>query len=103
MQTRTATAPDAPEGPFKLHRRFDRIARLVGETAIESLANRHVMVVGCGGVGSFAAEALARTGVGHISLVDFDLVCVTNTNRQLHAMRGRSESPRSKSWPSACA
>jgi tRNA A37 threonylcarbamoyladenosine dehydratase len=46
------------------------------------------MVIGCGGVGSFAAEALARTGVGKISLVDFDLVCVTNANRQLHAMRG---------------
>jgi tRNA A37 threonylcarbamoyladenosine dehydratase len=61
---------------------------------MESLAHKHVMVVGCGGVGSFAAEALARTGVGHISLVDFDLVCVTNTNRQLHAMRGQIGKPK---------
>lgn len=55
---------------------------------MEHLARTHIMVVGCGGVGSFAAESLARTGVGQISLVDFDLVCVTNGNRQLHAMRG---------------
>lgn len=61
---------------------------------MESLAHKHVMVVGCGGVGSFAAEALARTGIGHISLVDFDLVCVTNTNRQLHAMRGQIGKPK---------
>jgi tRNA A37 threonylcarbamoyladenosine dehydratase len=47
-----------------------------------------VLVVGVGGVGSFAAEALARSGVGQLALVDFDRVCVTNTNRQLHAMQG---------------
>lgn len=47
-----------------------------------------VAVVGVGGVGSFAAEALARSGVGHLRLVDFDKICVTNTNRQLHALKG---------------
>ncbi|MDP3276216.1 MAG: tRNA threonylcarbamoyladenosine dehydratase [Deltaproteobacteria bacterium] len=83
-QTETPIASD-----FKLHRRFDRAARLLTERGLERLADAHVMVVGCGGVGSFAAESLARSGVGHISLVDFDLVCVTNTNRQLHAMRGQ--------------
>jgi tRNA A37 threonylcarbamoyladenosine dehydratase len=66
------------------------------------LAAARVMVVGLGGVGSFAAEALARTGVGHLTLVDFDLVCVTNTNRQLHALRGNIGRPRPSSWPSAC-
>jgi tRNA A37 threonylcarbamoyladenosine dehydratase len=47
-----------------------------------------VVVFGMGGVGSFAAEALVRSGVGHLTIVDFDLVCITNTNRQLHAMKG---------------
>jgi tRNA A37 threonylcarbamoyladenosine dehydratase len=66
----------------------------MGEAAMERLARARVMVVGLGGVGSFAAEALARTAVGHLVLVDFDLVCVTNTNRQLHAMRGNIGRPK---------
>lgn len=74
--------------PFKLHRRFDRAARLLGETAMERLANAHVVVFGLGGVGSWAAESLARSGVGRLTLVDFDMVCATNVNRQLHAMKG---------------
>ena len=74
--------------PFKLHRRFDRAARLLGETAMERLANAHVVVFGLGGVGSWASEALARSGVGRLTLVDFDMVCATNVNRQLHAMKG---------------
>ncbi len=79
---------------YRTHRRFDRAARLVGEAAMQRLADARVMIIGVGGVGSFAAEALARTGVGHITLVDFDLVCVTNTNRQLHAMRGNIGRPK---------
>lgn len=80
---------DAPEdAPVKVHRRFDRFARLVGDQGIGRLAQSHVMVIGCGGVGSWAAESLARSGVGRITLVDFDLICITNTNRQLHAMKG---------------
>ena len=61
---------------------------------MESLFRAHVMVIGLGGVGSFAAEALARSGVGHLSLVDFDLVCVTNANRQIQAMRGNIGKPK---------
>lgn len=79
---------------YRTHRRFDRAARLLGEPAMRTLAAARVMVVGLGGVGSFAAEALARTAVGTIVLVDFDLVCVTNTNRQLHAMRGNIGRPK---------
>ncbi len=79
---------------YRTHRRFDRAARLVGEDAMARLARARVLVVGVGGVGSFAAEALARTAVGHLTLVDFDLVCVTNTNRQLHAMRGNIGRPK---------
>lgn len=88
-----ASPATTPAG-FKLHRRFDRAARLLGEPAMERLANATVLVVGCGGVGSFAAEALARTAVGRIVLVDFDLVCVTNSNRQLHAMKGTIGQPK---------
>ncbi len=77
-----------PEDNYKLHRRFDRMGRLVGDAGMEKLLRSSVMVVGLGGVGSFAAESLARSGVGTLYLVDFDKVCITNTNRQLQAMKG---------------
>ena len=70
---------------FRLSRRFDRTARLVGDAAMERLAQARVVVFGLGGVGSFAVEGLVRSGVGCLTLVDFDQVCVTNINRQLHA------------------
>ncbi|MEH6368354.1 MULTISPECIES: tRNA cyclic N6-threonylcarbamoyladenosine(37) synthase TcdA [Pseudomonas] len=68
--------------------RFGGIARLYGQQGAERLLAAHVAVVGIGGVGSWAAEALARSGVGEISLFDLDDVCITNTNRQIHAMDG---------------
>ncbi|HEX2574005.1 MAG TPA: tRNA threonylcarbamoyladenosine dehydratase [Polyangia bacterium] len=77
---------DEHETQYRLHRRFDRIGRLVGDTAMSRLFGSHVLVVGLGGVGSFAVEALARSGIGRLTLVDFDRVCVTNTNRQLQAL-----------------
>ncbi len=80
---------DPDETLARAQRRFDRSARLLGDGGMVALADAHVMVVGVGGVGSFAAEALARTGVGHLTLVDFDDICVTNTNRQIHTVRGR--------------
>src|SRR3954469_7125880 len=61
---------------------------------MEQLYAAHVMVVGLGGVGSFAVEALARSGIGALTLVDFDRVCVTNTNRQLQAMHGTIAKPK---------
>jgi len=73
---------------FRLHRRMDRAARLFGEPGMARLAAAKVKVFGLGGVGSWAAEALARSGVGHLTLVDFDAVCATNVNRQLHALKG---------------
>ena len=66
--------------------RFAGIARLYGRQGAERLAAAHVAVVGIGGVGSWAAEALARSGVGEISLFDLDDVCISNSNRQLHAL-----------------
>ncbi|MBG4747776.1 tRNA cyclic N6-threonylcarbamoyladenosine(37) synthase TcdA [Pseudomonas aeruginosa] len=68
--------------------RFGGIGRLYGREGLQRLADSHVAVVGIGGVGSWAAEALARSGVGEISLFDLDDVCVTNTNRQVHAIEG---------------
>ena len=85
---------DEHEQAYRLHRRFDRMGRLVGDPAMRKLLGSHVMVIGLGGVGSWAAEALARSGVGRLSLVDFDLVCVTNANRQLHAVRGTTGKPK---------
>lgn len=73
---------------FKLQRRFDRTARLLGEEAMERLHRARVLVFGLGGVGSWAAEALARSGVGRLVICDFDTVCITNCNRQLQAMQG---------------
>ncbi len=85
---------DDGETPYRLHRRFDRIGRLVGDAGMERLLGAHVMVVGLGGVGSFAVEALARSGIGRLTLVDFDRVCVTNSNRQLQAMQGNIARPK---------
>ncbi len=79
---------DEKETAYRLHRRFDRMGRLVGDQGMEKLFASHVMVVGLGGVGSFAVEALARSGIGKLTLVDFDRVCITNSNRQLQAMQG---------------
>ena len=66
--------------------RFKRIRALLGDAAMEKLQNATVMVVGCGAVGSFATEALARSGIGNIVVVDFDTVEVSNINRQLFAL-----------------
>ena len=66
--------------------RFGGVARLYGEAGLRALAQAHVCVVGVGGVGSWTVEALARSGVGALTLVDLDEVCVTNVNRQLPAL-----------------
>lgn len=67
-------------------RRFAGIGRLYGTLALESFASAHVCVIGIGGVGSWAAEALARSGIGAITLIDLDDICISNTNRQIHAL-----------------
>ncbi|HCN76013.1 MAG TPA: tRNA cyclic N6-threonylcarbamoyladenosine(37) synthase TcdA [Verrucomicrobiales bacterium] len=68
--------------------RFGGIGRLYGAAALPHLHAAHVCVVGVGGVGSWVVEALARSGLGALTLVDMDDVCVTNTNRQLPALAG---------------
>ena len=91
-----APTDDAPpiDDDYRLHRRFDRIGRLVGDTGMARLLGAHVVVIGLGGVGSHAAEALCRSGIGRLTLIDFDLVCVTNTNRQVQALRGNVGKPK---------
>jgi tRNA A37 threonylcarbamoyladenosine dehydratase len=64
---------------------FQRLALLAGDGALEKLARTNVLVFGTGGVGGWCAEALARSGVGKIGLVDFDTVCESNVNRQVQA------------------
>lgn len=66
--------------------RFGGTRRLYGYDEVEILRAAHVCVIGIGGVGSWSAEALARTGIGELTLIDMDDVCVTNVNRQIHAM-----------------
>lgn len=67
-------------------RRFGGIGRLYGAGSVDRLARAHVCVIGIGGVGSWAAEALARSGVGQITLIDLDHIAESNINRQLHAL-----------------
>jgi tRNA threonylcarbamoyladenosine dehydratase len=67
-------------------RRFTGVARLYGVLGAQRIAAAHVAVIGIGGVGSWAAEALARSGVGHLTLVDLDHVAESNINRQIHAV-----------------
>ena len=67
-------------------RRFGGLRRLYGSTGAQAIFDSHVVVVGVGGVGSWAAEALARSGVGRITLIDLDHVSESNINRQVHAL-----------------
>lgn len=66
-------------------RRFSGLARLYGVLGAQRIRAAHVVIVGVGGVGSWAAEALARSGVGHLSLIDLDHIAESNINRQIHA------------------
>ncbi len=67
-------------------RRFTSTTRLLGQAAFKRLQKAHVVVVGVGGVGSWAAEALARTGIGNLTLIDLDQIVESNINRQVHAL-----------------
>jgi tRNA A37 threonylcarbamoyladenosine dehydratase len=68
------------------NRRFAGVARLYGEPGLQVFEKAHVLVAGLGGVGSWAVEALARSGIGELTLMDFDHIALSNVNRQLHAI-----------------
>lgn len=68
--------------------RYAGIARLYGVQGLARLRRAHVAVIGVGGVGSWAAEALARSGIGQLTLIDGDDICLSNVNRQMHALEG---------------
>jgi tRNA A37 threonylcarbamoyladenosine dehydratase len=74
--------------------RFGALARLYSSEGLERISRSHVCVIGLGGVGSWAVEALARSGVGEMTLIDLDDICVGNTNRQLHALDGEFGKPK---------
>ncbi len=69
-----------------LERRFGGLQRLYGRAGAERIRASHVAVVGIGGVGSWAVEALARSGIGHLTLIDLDHIAESNVNRQIHAI-----------------
>lgn len=69
-------------------RRFGGIARLYGQAGLARFCQAHVAVIGVGGVGSWAVEALARSGIGALTLFDLDHIAESNVNRQLHALQG---------------
>ncbi len=89
MSTDPSNNPHTETGPQHSEaflQRFGGIARLYGNQALNDLQQAHFAVIGLGGVGTWVAEALARSGIGEITLVDLDDICITNTNRQIHAL-----------------
>jgi tRNA A37 threonylcarbamoyladenosine dehydratase len=74
--------------------RFGGLARLYGRVGLERLRAAHICIIGVGGVGSWAVEALARSGIGALTMIDLDDVCVTNVNRQIQALDGQIGRPK---------
>ena len=80
--------PELPPENADRARRFGGVARLYGQVALERFQAAHVCVSGIGGVGSWAVEALARSAIGRLTLIDLDMIAESNVNRQLHALNG---------------
>ena len=74
------------DAPADLERRFGGVGRLYGSDALRLFQGTNVCVVGIGGVGSWVAEALARSAIGHLTLIDLDMIAESNVNRQIHAL-----------------
>ncbi|OWY27107.1 tRNA threonylcarbamoyladenosine dehydratase [Herbaspirillum robiniae] len=82
----TGASADAGLHDIDYDRRFGGVARLYGARALERFRNARVCVVGVGGVGSWIVEALARSAIGHITMIDLDNLAESNVNRQIHAL-----------------
>ncbi|WP_417222233.1 tRNA cyclic N6-threonylcarbamoyladenosine(37) synthase TcdA [Amphritea sp.] len=76
--------------------RFGGTQRLYGVAGVELFQKASICVIGIGGVGSWAAEALARSAIGHITLIDLDDICITNTNRQIHTLNTTIGEPKTE-------
>jgi tRNA A37 threonylcarbamoyladenosine dehydratase len=81
-----ASASAAPSHDIDFDRRFGGVARLYGDAALARFRNAHVCVIGVGGVGSWIVEALARSAIGKITMIDLDNLAESNVNRQIHAL-----------------
>lgn len=81
---------------MNVDRRFRSLANLYGESNTERLMSSHIVVIGLGGVGSWIVEALARSAVGHLTIVDLDNISISNTNRQIHALKGEYGKPKTQ-------
>ncbi|MFC0267268.1 tRNA threonylcarbamoyladenosine dehydratase [Kushneria aurantia] len=99
---RSPTAPLDPRHEADFAARFDGLRRLYGQRGVAHLRRAHVVVIGIGGVGSWSVEALARSGFERLSLIDLDDVCVTNINRQLHALDGTVGRPKTAVMAERC-
>lgn len=86
METLTAAEVSTESTDIDYERRFGGISRLYGPEALTRFGQAHVCVVGVGGVGSWAVEALARSAIGHITMIDLDNLAESNVNRQIHAL-----------------
>ncbi len=91
-----------PASDAAWQQRFSGIDRLYGVGAVERFAHCRVAIVGMGGVGSWLVESLARTGFGHLTLIDADDICVSNTNRQLPALLGQYGRPKVDAMAERC-
>lgn len=78
----------------QFEQRFGGTQRLYGKSETDILKGSHFCIVGIGGVGSWCAEALARTALGKLTLIDLDDICITNTNRQIHALQNTIGQPK---------
>jgi tRNA threonylcarbamoyladenosine dehydratase len=88
------SAPATPELSSDYLDRFGGVGRLVGREGLARIAAAHVCVVGLGGVGSWTVEGLARSGIGALTVIDLEDVCITNVNRQLPAVDGQIGRPK---------
>ena len=85
-----------------MNEQYRRTAMLLGDAAVEKLRRSHVAVFGLGGVGSYAAEALCRAGIGELTLIDSDTVSLSNLNRQLYALHSTVGKPKAEVAAQRC-
>lgn len=102
IQDHEHVEPKRPVRSRPSQRRFDRLVRLTSERGFDRLEAAHVVIFGVGGVGGFAVEGLARSGIGRLTLVDYDVVCATNVNRQIQALQGTVGSSKAELLAERC-